>query len=69
MSKLRQTEFLAFLQKHRRGLVLIIEDRIGKGYKEYGIENHAEFINFTNSDIDKLVIKNEQNPYLATLYT
>ena len=23
----------------------------------------------TNSDIDKLVIKNEQNPYLATLYT
>ena len=54
MSRLRQTEFLAFLQKHRRGLVLIIEDRVGKGYKEYGIENHAEFINFTNPHDDCL---------------
>ena len=54
MSRLRQTEFLAFLQKHRRSLVLIIEDRVSKGYKEYGIENQAEFINFTNPHDDCL---------------
>ena len=49
MSSLRQTEFLSLLRnKRRRGLTLIIEDRDGLGYNKYGIDNHAEFINFMN---------------------
>jgi ATP-dependent Lon protease len=38
-------------------------------FKKASVENVTFPYTVTNQDVDKLVTKNEQNPYLATLYT
>jgi len=48
MSVMRQSEFIPWIRKRKRGLVVIIEDREGLGYQEYGVQNHAELINYMN---------------------
>ena len=38
-------------------------------FKKAFLENVEFPYTLTNQDIDKLIIKGEQNPYLATIYT
>ena len=44
--------------------------KTGAGKNKKAFLENVEFpYTLTNQDIDKLVIKGEQNPYLATIYT
>ncbi len=47
MKVLYEKEFLDLISKKKKFSV-IIEDRKGLGFKTYGIDNHAEFINYHN---------------------
>ncbi len=47
MKTLSEKPFLNRLLKHK-SFNMIIEDRIGMGYKTYGIDNHAEFKDYMN---------------------
>ena len=38
-------------------------------FKDAFVENITFPYTITNRDVDKLVVKSEQNPYLTTLYT
>ena len=40
--------FISMIKKKKKGYRVLIEDRIKLKYREYGIQNHDEFINFIN---------------------
>lgn len=48
MKTLEENKFFKVLSNNKADLKVEIEDRVGLGYRTYGIKNHAEFIEYMN---------------------